>query len=90
MKLDKGDYVILLQVRHERRDALERLKDSPLLMQQKLTSNVSVDAYASHANALSTGKKFTSVNLAPGRAHPVFFAPISDDKYSDSCLKYTP
>ena len=83
VKLEKGDYVILLQVRHERKDALERLKDVTLLMQQKLASNVTLDTYSSQAHALMSGRKFSAKNLAPGCSAAVYVAPLPDDKYGN-------
>ena len=80
VKLDKGDYVILLQIRHEKKDALDRLKDVTLLMQQKLASNVQLDTYSSQAHALTNGRKFAARNLAPGHSAAVYVAPLPDDK----------
>ena len=81
MKLDKGDFTILLQVRHEKKDALERIKDVVLLVGQKLPSNISMDLYASHANALAAGRKFSAKNLAPNTGASVYITPLADDKW---------
>lgn len=44
LKLDKGDYIIRLHVRHERPDLLEKLTDLPLTVLTKLPQEVSVSA----------------------------------------------
>ena len=56
VKLEKGDYVIRLQVRHERKELLERLKDLPMLISHKLSSSVTMDTYSHHSEALTAGK----------------------------------
>ena len=81
VKLDKGDYVIKLQVRHEKRDLLERLKDIILQLNIKLSSSVSVDLFASQSLAQIGGKKFSTQTLQKNKVCPVFVAPIPDDKY---------
>ena len=80
VKLEKGEYVLRLQVRHEKTELLERLKDMPVLIHHKLASNVTLDTYASHAQALVSGKKFGSQNLQRGTVCPIFVAPLADDK----------
>lgn len=46
LKLDKGDYIIRLHVRHERPDLLEKLTDLPLTVLTKLPQEVSASAAA--------------------------------------------
>ncbi len=55
-RLEKGEYTLRLQVRHEKRDLLEKLKDLPVTISHKLASNVTLDAYSSHAQALIQGE----------------------------------
>ena len=80
MKLEKGDYVIKVQVRHERKDLLEKLKDTALLIQHKLSSSLSLDVFRDHAEAVIGGKKFNSVTLVKGANCPVYIGSLSDDK----------
>ena len=81
VKLEKGDYTIRLQVRHEHRDILEKVKDTCMLLHQKLSSSVTLDAYSHQAQALVGGKKFSSRSLPKGVICPVYIAPLPDDKY---------
>ncbi len=79
-KLEKGDYTIRLQVRHEKKEMLEKLKDVPLLLHQKLALAMTLDTYDSHAQALIGGKKFTSTMMLPGQRCAVYVAPLADDR----------
>lgn len=80
LKLDKGDYTLKLQVRHEKKDMLERLKEMVILIDQKLSSSLSVDVYSTHAAAIAGKNKISSMSLAPGSSVPIFIPPIPDDK----------
>ncbi|XP_067127626.1 tripeptidyl-peptidase 2 [Centruroides vittatus] len=80
VKLDKSDYVMRFQVRHEQRSLLEKLTDMPFLLQQKLPSSLSLEVYATHSQAIIGGKKFANKTLPPGVSCPVFFLPLSTEK----------
>ncbi|XP_071839220.1 tripeptidyl-peptidase 2-like isoform X2 [Apostichopus japonicus] len=80
LKLDKGDYTLKLQVRHEKKDMLERLKEMVILIDQKLSSSLSVDVFSTHAAAIAGKNKISSMTLAAGSSVPIFIPPIPDDK----------
>lgn len=80
-RLEKGDYTVRLQVRHEKRELLERVKDVPLLIQHKLSSSLSLDVYSTHSNALVGGKKFSTQTLTRGEICPLYVTPLPDDKW---------
>ncbi|KAG0430430.1 hypothetical protein HPB47_022708, partial [Ixodes persulcatus] len=84
-KLEKGEYVVRLQVRHEQRPLLERLSDLPLHLSQKMASGVALDVYRGHAQALVGGKKFAGVTARPGSRLPVFLTPCPCDKLPKGC-----
>ncbi|KAK7483877.1 hypothetical protein BaRGS_00024894 [Batillaria attramentaria] len=80
VKLDKGEYTILLQIRHEKRESLERLRDMVILLCRKLPATLGLDVYGTWSNALACGKKMTSVTLAKGAVTPMFLGTLPDDK----------
>uniref|UniRef100_V5IDQ3 Tripeptidyl-peptidase 2 n=2 Tax=Ixodes ricinus TaxID=34613 RepID=V5IDQ3_IXORI len=84
-KLEKGEYVVRLQVRHEQRPLLERLSDLPLHLSQKMASGLALDVYRAHAQALVGGKKFAGVTARPGSRLPVFLTPCPCDKLPKGC-----
>lgn len=81
VKLEKGDYIVRQQIRHDRKDLLEKLLDMSMLMSQKLTSSISLDAFTSPSYA-NFGKKLKSVTLVGGSSEdfPVYITPIANEK----------
>ncbi|PSN55100.1 hypothetical protein C0J52_01886, partial [Blattella germanica] len=61
VKVEKGDYVLKLHVRHEKKDLLDKLVDQPLLLSQKLPAPVTLDVYASQTQATTNGKKMVGL-----------------------------
>ncbi|CAK1602567.1 unnamed protein product [Parnassius mnemosyne] len=86
VKLEKGEYVLRLNVRHDNRALLERLQELPVALQQRLPQPIALDVYCEHAQALTGGKKFTSASLASGNLLPLYFASVPADKLSRSGL----
>ncbi|XP_060602891.1 tripeptidyl-peptidase 2-like [Ruditapes philippinarum] len=80
VKLEKGDYTVLVQVRHDKKAMLEKLKSVILLIQHKLSNSLNFDLYGSWQAALTGGKKMNSTSLKKTDLCPVFTAPIPDDK----------
>ncbi|XP_021931036.1 tripeptidyl-peptidase 2 [Zootermopsis nevadensis] len=81
-KVDKGDYVLKLHVRHERKDLLDKMLDQPLLLSQKLPAALTLDVYASQTQATTGGKKMMGATLPQGHIVPIYIAPLSNDKAS--------
>ncbi|XP_046339901.1 tripeptidyl-peptidase 2-like [Haliotis rufescens] len=79
-KLEKGDYQLLMQVRHESRDSLERIKDAVVMLHHKLATSVTLDVYNHPQNALTAGKKVSSFAVVKGMVYPLYVAPMSEDK----------
>ncbi|CAD5113100.1 DgyrCDS2291 [Dimorphilus gyrociliatus] len=82
-KLDKGDYLLRLQIRHEKQDILEKLKDLTATIQLKLHSNITLDLYSDTSGALVNSRKFpSSIILPEGESSTFFAAPPNDEKIS--------
>lgn len=79
-KLNQGDYVIRLQVRHEKKELLEKVNEATLLTTFKLSSSLSMDTYASYRAAVLGEKKLSCCSIAGGRTVPIYVAPLSNDK----------
>lgn len=80
IKLDKGDYVIRLQVRHEKRESLEKVNEVNMLVSFKLSSTLSPDVYRSFNAATSGGKKIVPFQLPNAAAKPIYIAPLTQEK----------
>ncbi|KAJ8670647.1 hypothetical protein QAD02_001906 [Eretmocerus hayati] len=78
-KIEKGDYTLKMQLRHEKKEALDRLTDMPILLTQKLGSQVTLDVYASQSQALIGGKKMVAASIPPGHVLPLFIAPLLNE-----------
>ncbi|XP_066157913.1 tripeptidyl-peptidase 2 isoform X2 [Euwallacea fornicatus] len=82
VKVEKGDYVVKLQVRHDKKDYLEKVTEAPLLLQQKLANPIPMDVYLSYSQALIGGKKAgVTHNSNPHTVVPLYIAPLLPDKF---------
>ncbi|XP_022341956.2 tripeptidyl-peptidase 2-like [Crassostrea virginica] len=79
VKLEKGDFTLLLQVRHEKREKLEQLKDVVVQIKYKLSSAIPLNMYSTWQRAFN-GKKCTNMTLGKGVLQPLFVAPLASDK----------
>lgn len=79
-KLNKGEYTIKVQVRHEKKDLLEKLNEATLTASFKLASPLSLDIYSSYRAALLGEKKVSSLIVPPLRPVPFYIAPMSAEK----------
>jgi len=65
--LKKGDYVIRLQLRHDDAVLLDKMKETPVVVERKLKEAVSVPVYATNRDAVKGGKPVKERALHPGR-----------------------
>ncbi|KAK9889317.1 hypothetical protein WA026_004596 [Henosepilachna vigintioctopunctata] len=80
VKLDKGDYVVRVQIRHEKREYLDKMCEYPILLQQKLGSTINVDVFSSYHHAITGGKKAGVSFTLNSVVLPFYIAPLSSDK----------
>lgn len=79
-KLEKGDYVIRMQVRHEKRETLEKVNEVTLLASYKLANSISMEIYRSFNAATSGGKKCASFALQSANPKPIYVAQLAQEK----------
>lgn len=79
-KLEKGDYVVRMQVRHEKKDALDKVNEVTLLVNYKLASSISLDIYRSFNAASSGGKKSSSFVLNSTTPKPIYVSQLTQEK----------
>lgn len=73
--------MIRLQIRLDKKDYLEKLQEIPILVQQKLSSNITMDVYHTYTQALIGGKKagiFSNSNR--NLLIPLYISPLTADK----------
>ncbi|KAF9420359.1 hypothetical protein HW555_003420 [Spodoptera exigua] len=87
VKLEKGEYTLRLNVRHENRALLDKLADLPAVIQQRLPAPIALDVYCSQAQALTGGKKYSSGSLANGNLLPLYFTTIPADNLLEFLLR---
>lgn len=80
IKLEKGEYVVRLQVRHEKKELLEKVAEISMLATFKLTAPIVFDTFASYKNAIQGNKKMTSFVLNRNDTQPIFVTPLPNEK----------
>lgn len=80
-KMPKGEYTIKVQVRHEKKELLEKLNDATLTASFKLSSALNLDIHSSYKTAVLGEKKITSLIVPASRPVPFYVAPLSAEKW---------
>ncbi|KAI9187701.1 hypothetical protein H9P43_002092 [Blastocladiella emersonii ATCC 22665] len=86
IKLDKGDYTVRVQIRHDAVAVLEKLRDLPLALDFPAPKGASVDLYTTYADAVTRGSKLGKLTLTRGDrrvAFAVLPADVKDAKPGD-------
>ncbi|XP_019860707.1 PREDICTED: tripeptidyl-peptidase 2-like, partial [Amphimedon queenslandica] len=81
VKLDKGNYTVILQVRHATRSELESLKDLPITIEIKMPTYILVDISPTRCGQTKWGSTITA---RPGSTLPLYVFGPSDDRVSKS------
>ena len=76
--MEKGDFTIKLQIRHESVPLVEKLSEIPIQIQHKLEKSVSLNVYDSYRNAINDGKKFSAKTLEPHSQIPFYVVSASE------------
>ncbi|XP_058831362.1 tripeptidyl-peptidase 2 [Topomyia yanbarensis] len=86
LKLEKGDYTVRLQVRHEKKELLEKVSETTMLANIKLVNAISMDIYKSYNQAIVNGKKIATCTFPAGSTRPIYLLPISNEKIQKASL----
>ncbi|KAJ1353154.1 hypothetical protein KIN20_009723 [Parelaphostrongylus tenuis] len=78
-KVEKGEYTVLVQVRHPSTDQLELLADTPLHVRLHVTPALNLDITSS-PNAGEDAFKWVNKTLNPGQQVTLYAAGLPDDK----------
>lgn len=82
IKVDKGDYVLRLQIRHEKKDLLEKISEATVIVSIKLQNPISMDIYDHYNQALIAGKKIATTSVINGVPKSIFIAPLTSEKFN--------
>lgn len=78
-KMEKGDYVVRLQIRHEKKELLEKVSEAVMVAAFKLPTAISLDTYASYKGAVTSAKKCGILQISHGY-RPIYVAPLVNEK----------
>ncbi|CAF1324405.1 unnamed protein product [Didymodactylos carnosus] len=80
LKLEKGDYIIRMHIRHDKVDLLEKVKDLSIHLQHKANGIPALEFYQTLDGLHTQKKKFTSSKIHPGVICPIFVTTLTEDK----------
>uniref|UniRef100_A0A0N5BSA4 Tripeptidyl-peptidase 2 n=1 Tax=Strongyloides papillosus TaxID=174720 RepID=A0A0N5BSA4_STREA len=81
IKLEKGDYKIQVQLRHESDVLLEKYQELPLVVSTKLPKDIDLEIYSSPNGQFSTGaKKISTLSFQPGESKVIYVSTVPFDK----------
>nr|AYV89095.1 tripeptidyl-peptidase II [Tetranychus truncatus] len=79
-KLEKGDYVVKLQIRSENVALLKKINKAPIHLVTKLASSASLDIYPSYKELLLEGKQFANQSIGEKKQLNAFIRSFAADK----------
>ncbi|GAB0096149.1 Tripeptidyl-peptidase 2 [Sergentomyia squamirostris] len=86
IKLEKGEYTIRMQVRHEKKELLEKVSEITLIATFKLQTPISMDVYRSFSAATTGGKKIAAFQFNNKAPKPIYVTPLTNEKLSKAGL----
>lgn len=85
-KLEKGEYTIRLQIRHEKREALEKINESNMVALCKLATPLNLDFYTEYNQCVISGQKFTASLLNRNVPKVLYLGPLTQEKLTKANL----
>uniref|UniRef100_A0A7G3B1B0 Putative tripeptidyl-peptidase 2 n=1 Tax=Lutzomyia longipalpis TaxID=7200 RepID=A0A7G3B1B0_LUTLO len=86
IKLEKGEYTIRLQIRHEKKELLEKVSETTMIATFKLQSPIYLDIYKSFSAAMTGGKKIAAFQLSNKSPKPIYVTPLTNEKVTKAGL----
>ncbi|VIO89724.1 Hypothetical subtilase-type proteinase F21H12.6 in chromosome II, putative [Brugia malayi] len=81
VKLEKGEYRVRVQIRHDDASLLEKYRETVLILRLKLATPISLDCFSDYESAVrGEGKKFGTKRMKPGEIGVVYIGPVPEDK----------
>lgn len=85
-KLDKGEYTIRLQIRHEKRDLLEKINEANMVALFKLPNSLNLEIYDHYNQAVIMGRKFNFCTVKQDCPKVLYVSPLSQEKLTKASL----
>ncbi|KAM7345588.1 tripeptidyl-peptidase II [Cochliomyia hominivorax] len=85
-KLDKGEYTIRLQIRHEKRDLLEKINEANMVALFKLPNSLNLEIYDHYNQAVIMGRKFNFSTVKQDCPKVLYVSPLSQEKLTKANL----
>lgn len=85
-KFEKGEYTIKLQVRHEKRELLEKVSEVNMIALFRLTNAISLDFFDHYNNCLPGRRKFTSCIVKSSPPKVLYVARLPQEKLTKANL----
>jgi hypothetical protein len=79
VKFSKGEFTVRYQLRHDRSELLEKLKDSPLTLERKMEKAVTLNIFADPNTAVTDGAKYGNKKISLGKRSVLFVKRPEDD-----------
>lgn len=85
-KLDKGEYSIRLQIRHEKRDILEKINEATMIALFKLPNALTLDVFDQYNQSVICGRKFNNCTVKDYSPRVLYVPPLAQDKLAKASL----
>ncbi|XP_023302726.2 tripeptidyl-peptidase 2 [Lucilia cuprina] len=85
-KLDKGEYTIRLQIRHEKRDLLEKINEANMVALFKLPNSLNLEVYDHYNQSVIMGRKFNYCTVKQDCPKVLYVSPLSQEKLTKAGL----
>lgn len=85
-KLDKGEYTIRLQIRHEKRDLLEKINEANMIALFKLPNSLNLEVYDHYNQSVITGRKFNYCTVKQDCPKVLYVSPLTQEKLTKANL----